>query len=156
LRTRQVDAPGRGPAFGLEYGVVQHRGQPSGLRRRELVRAHAEVVAGRRLSAAQPARAPRRVVEVKPQHAGLAQRLIHLHGVQQLAQLACRRAFGAGDEQLGQLLVERARAALGTARVVVAGDRRGELGQVVARVVVKALVFGRDDGARDPAVRGQP
>ena len=74
------------------------------------MRRAAEVVARCGFGAAQ-ARPPRRVRQIKLQHAGLAQRLLHLDGIEQLAQLAYRAALAAGDQQLGELLRQRAGAA---------------------------------------------
>jgi hypothetical protein len=87
----------------------------------------------RGLGAAQVA-APRRVVQVQLQDAGLAQRLFHLDRVEQLAQLALGRAVAAGDQQLGQLLRERAAAAADLPGLLVVVDRREYFGQVVAGV----------------------
>ena len=87
--------------------------------------AHAEIVLGRGLRAAQ-AGTPGRVVQVQPQDPRLAERALHLHRVQQFAQLAHRAAFVAGDEQLGHLLRQGAGAALDALGLVVAGGRRGE------------------------------
>ncbi len=80
-----------------------------------------------------------------------------LDRVEQLAQLALGRAVAAGDRRLfGQLLRERAAAAPGLAGLLVVVDPGEDLGQVVAGVAEEALVFRGDDGARRPAVVGQP
>ena len=92
---------------GQRTHAVQHGGQPRGLRGAELMRRSAEVVARRGFGAAQ-APPPRRVRQIKLQHAGLAQRLLHLDGIEQLAY---RAALAAGDQQLGELLRQRAGAA---------------------------------------------
>ena len=107
-----------------------------------LARALAQVHLRRALGAAH-AVAPGREREVQLQDARLAERALHLHRVQQLAQLARGAAVVAGDRELGELLRQRAAATQGRAVALVVLPRREHLLDLIAGVLVRSARLRR-------------
>ena len=96
--------------------------------------------------------APGQHGQVELQDAALAERALHLHRIQPLAQLAHRVAFVAGVDQLGELLGDRAGALQRLGLVLVALPHRDPGIELVAGVLEESLVLGGDHCVLDPAL----
>jgi hypothetical protein len=130
-------------------GRAQNAGQPRGLQRCQLIGPLPEVQACRRPGPAQ-SRPPVDRIEVELEDAGLAERALHFGRIEQFAQLACNRAFSAGEKRARELLRQRARPTLRTVRVEI-GQQQRHFGFVDTRVFAEALILGRDHRRRQVA-----